>query len=165
MICSTSCPNAWVSLTSCPRALRRASSEARVFFDRVEQVANTAGQFRQSSGEVGQVLKQKAIVRQLLDNQVQKHPVVFRLKPGVRWRIEQRRKFCLKPLEQTQNQGLLAMKVVIQIAGADAHFIGDFQRRDVWLALLVEQRQRALKDTVASFHPVFLFKSQSLGLA
>ncbi|GAB0083332.1 hypothetical protein TOC8172_30420 [Pseudomonas syringae] len=104
-------------------------------------------------------------MRQPLDNQVQKHPVVFRLKPGVRGRIEQRRQFCLKTLEQAQNQRLLAMKVVIQIAGADAHFIGNFQCGDVRLALLIEQRQRAFKDTVAGFHPVFLFKIQSLGLA
>jgi len=71
--------------------------------------------------------------------------------------VKQRREFRLKAFEQTEDQRLFAMEVVVEVAWADAQFVGDFQGGDIRLALLVEQQQGTFKDSVAGFHPVFLF--------
>ena len=93
---------------------------------------------------------------QTFDDQVQEQPVILGLQLCVRRWVEQRRQLVLKALEQPKYQRLLAMEVVVEVAGADPHFVGDFHGRHVRLALLVEQLQGAFKDTVAGLHPVFL---------
>ncbi|MNN95791.1 hypothetical protein D3C81_2146610 [compost metagenome] len=48
------------------------------------------------------------------------------------------------------------MEVVVEIARADPHFIGNFHGGDIRFALLVEQQQGTFENPVAGFHPVFL---------
>ena len=59
-------------------------------------------------------------MRQALDNQVQKQPIVLHIQLHVLGRREQRCKFGLKALEQTEDQRLFAMEVVVEVARADA---------------------------------------------
>lgn len=92
----------------------------------------------------------------MLDDQVQEQPIVLGFQLGVcRW-VEQGHQLTLEALEQPEHQWLLAMEVVVEVAGADPHFIGHLHGRHVRFALLVKQLQGAFKDTVAGLHPVFL---------
>ncbi|MCY1551280.1 hypothetical protein D9M68_875970 [compost metagenome] len=96
-------------------------------------------------------------MRQLLDDQVQEQPVILRIQAGVGWWVEQWCQVSLEALEQAENQRLFAVEVVVQIAWADAQFVGNLQGGNIWFALLVEQHQGTFEDTFAGFHPVFLF--------
>jgi hypothetical protein len=42
--------------------------------------------------------------------------------------------------------------VVVKIAGADVHFVGDMVGGDAWFAAFVEELQAGLQDAVAGFH-------------
>ena len=42
--------------------------------------------------------------------------------------------------------------MVIEIAGADIHFIGNVYSRSVGLALLIKQREASVENTVPCFH-------------
>ncbi|MNV92258.1 hypothetical protein D3C71_1868350 [compost metagenome] len=55
------------------------------------------------------------------------------------------------------------MEVVVEVARADAEFVGNFQGGYVGFALLVEQLQGAFKDTVAGLHPVSSSSGQHVG--
>ncbi|MCY1174956.1 hypothetical protein D9M73_151750 [compost metagenome] len=93
---------------------------------------------------------------QAFDDQVQEQPVFFGCQFGIgRW-IEQGSQFALETLEQPENQRLLAVEVVVEVARADAHLIGNFHGGDIRFALLIEQLQGTFEDPVAGFHPVFL---------
>ncbi|MCY1247980.1 hypothetical protein D9M72_613580 [compost metagenome] len=93
---------------------------------------------------------------QALDDQMQEQPVIFGAQFDVgRW-VEQRLQFTLEALEQPEYQRFLAVKVVVEVARADAHFIGNFHGGDIRFALLIEQLQGTFEDPVAGFHPVFL---------
>ncbi len=124
---------------------------------RAEPGTDAASQPWQAPGQVGQVLEQEAVVGEALDDQVQEQPVVLRAQAHLLGRIEQRRQLGLEPLEQRHHQRFLAMEVVVEIARADAQFVGDLQCRDVGLALFVEQQQRAFEDSVACLHPDFFW--------
>ncbi|MNT41507.1 hypothetical protein D3C72_1778670 [compost metagenome] len=90
---------------------------------------------------------------------MQEQPVILGLQAYFQGRVEQRGKLILKAFEQTQHQRLLAVEVVVQVARADPHFIGDLQGRDIRFALLVEQLQGTLENSVAGFHPFYLFNA------
>ncbi|MNG04075.1 hypothetical protein D3C84_871810 [compost metagenome] len=93
---------------------------------------------------------------QAFDDQVQEQPVILGSQFDVgRW-IEQRRQFGLEAFEQAENQRLLAVEVVVEIARADAHFVGDFHGGNIRFALFIEQLQGTFENPVAGFHPVFL---------
>ncbi len=139
-----------------PRSLQPRQQGGQGAFERGKQIADPLGQLRQAPGQVRQVLEEEAIVGHALDNQVQKQPVVLSLQLRIGRRVEQRRQLALKALEQPQYQRLLAMEVVVEVTGADPHFIGHLHGRHVRFALVVEQLQGTFKDTVAGLHPVFL---------
>ncbi|MCY1183195.1 hypothetical protein D9M73_237990 [compost metagenome] len=87
---------------------------------------------------------------------MQEQPVILRGQLDVgRW-IEQRGQFGLETFEQAENQRFLAVEVVVQIARADAHFVGNFHGGNIRFALLIEQLQGTFEDPFAGFHPVFL---------
>src|SRR5690606_8820152 len=102
----------------------------------VEPQANGVSQPGQAPGQVGQVLEQKAILRQALDDQVQEQPVILGIQLCIRRRVEQGSQFGLEAPEQLHDQRFLAMEVVIEIAGADAHFGGNLKGGNVGFALL-----------------------------
>ncbi|MNG05347.1 hypothetical protein D3C84_885330 [compost metagenome] len=83
---------------------------------------------------------------------MQEQPVVFGAQFDIQRWIHQGGQLRLEALEQLQDHRLLAVKVVIEIAGADAHFSGDFEGGNIGFALLIEQGQGAFEDAVASLH-------------
>ncbi|MNM94226.1 hypothetical protein D3C81_1066220 [compost metagenome] len=135
-----------------PLALEAGQQRRQCALERVDQAAHAAGQLGQAPGQVRQVLEQEAVLGHPLDDQVQEQPIVLGVQAHLQGRVEQRHQRFFETLEQADDQRFLAVEVVVQVAGADAQLVGDLQRGDVRLALLVEQLQGALKDTVAGLH-------------
>ena len=133
-------------------ALEAGEQGRQCALERIDQAAHAAGQLRQASGQVRQVLEQKTVLGHVLDDQVQEQPIILGVQAHAQGWVQQRHERFLEALEEPQHQRLLAMKVVIEVARADAQFVGDLQGRDVGFALAIEQVQGAFEDTITGLH-------------
>ncbi|EJT83479.1 hypothetical protein PPS11_34443 [Pseudomonas putida S11] len=120
-----------------PLALEAGQQRRQRALECVDQAAHAAGQFGQAPGQVRQVLEQEAVLRHAFDDQVQEQPVILGIQAYLQRRVEQGHQRFFKALEQPQHQRLLAVEVVVEVAGADAQFVGNFQGGYVRFALLV----------------------------
>src|SRR5262249_29994411 len=80
---------------------------------------------------------------------MQQEPEILDRGGAARRQHEQAVEAALEGREQLGDDLGLVAEVIVEIARADLHLVGDVRRRDVWLAKPVEQLERGLDDALA----------------
>ena len=114
--------------------------------------------------QIVDVAVEKAEFPDRLEQQVEEKPDVLRLVRALPRGAEQVADFALVVGKKRVDDLVLVVEVVVEIAGADLHFVGDHRRRDVRLAEVVEQAQGGFENPLAGAPSGFAFHALAPGL-
>ena len=120
----------------------------------LEDAAESALQRGVAFQQVSEVSVQETVVVHFLEHHVEVEPVVFDAQRLVDRRNENFTQPLLELVEELGDDDVLALEVVIEVTGADIHFVGDIYRGGMGFALVVEQQQAGVEYPVPGFHSV-----------
>ena len=99
--------------------------------------------------QVVDVAIEKTEAPDCFEQQVKKQPYILGPEQAGGRRRERSLDLFFVIAEQRIDDLVLVVKVIIEIARADVHFVGDDRRRDVRLAEVVEKFQRGFENALA----------------